>query len=372
VSTPVVYTWQDTLEGATQVVLSTCTAWLNGEQVAELIPVGGSVSADGRRATMRTCTLELAPASGQTVAELYAFLSTAGLELRPRRGFIYPDATTETRPLGHYLIDSLSYSEAREVSSVSVTCSDVSVRIQRASFTDPYQIASSTDLADGVAALLADRWASVAVDLDNVSGTLAAQVTLTDGSSSDPWAEARALMANYGYTLYVDAEGVVRATIPPDPASAVPSRIYRTGATALITKRSWSLPMASVRNGVIVTGEGSEIATPVRGEAWDTDPASDTYYLGAMGALPEYISSSVISTEAQAEAVASARLALLTGRVSTLSIEQIVDPSLEPLVAIAIEDADSGSLTVYVVDAVTTPLSPTDAQAVTVRSGSEL
>jgi hypothetical protein len=313
---------------------------------------------------MRTCTLELAPAASQTVAELYAFLSTAGLELRPRRGFIYPDATTETRPLGHYLVDSLSYSEAREVSSVSVTCSDVSVRIQRASFTDPYQIASSTDLADGVAALLADRWPGVAVDLD--------QVTLTDGSSSDPWAEARTLMANYGYTLYVDAEGVVRATIPPDPASAVPSRIYHVGATALITKRSWSLPMASVRNGVIVTGEGSEIATPVRGEAWDTDPASDTYYLGAMGALPEYVSSSVISTEAQAEAVASARLALLTGRVSTLSIEQIVDPSLEPLVAIAIEDADSGSLTVYVVDAVTTPLSPTDAQAVTVRSGSEL
>jgi hypothetical protein len=254
---------------------------------------------------------------------------------------------------------------------VTVACSDVSVRIQRAALTNPYQVASGTDLAEAVAALLADRWPGVVTALDDVSGTLAAQVTLTDGSSSDPWSEARKLAANYGYILYVDADGVVRALVPPDPVSAAPTRTYRYGSRAIITKRDWSLPMERVRNGVIVTGEGSELAAPVRGEAWDTDPVSPTYYLGAMGALPEHVSSSVIATQAQAESVARARLALISGRVSTLAIEQIVDPSLAPLDVIGLERVD-GSMTCYVVDAVTTPLAPTGVQSVAVRSGMEV
>ncbi len=120
-------------------------------------------------------------------------------------------------------------------------------------------------------------------------------------------------------------------------------------------------------NGVIVTGESSANDTPPRGEAWDLNPASPTYLYGPFGAVPEFYSSPLITTQAQAETVAAAMLAGTLGKTEQLSWEQVVHPGLAPLDVVAVQFAD-GSSSSYVIDSLTVPLTVADIMSATARS----
>jgi hypothetical protein len=366
---PVSHDWKAALESPARVDVVTCAAYLGAEHVADLSLTGGSVSADGRRSTMRTATLEIAPDSSYTHEQMYTFLSTPGLELRPRRGVMYADGEIETKPLGCFVIDELSFAETAAGTQLSAQCSDVSVRIQRAALVDAYQMTAGDALAEVVITALQDRYAPVSVGFtaSTVPDDLAASVVLGLGSSSNPWSELQAIMAAHGWLLYIDADGVVQATAPSSPDFATPTYIYARGAAALVTERTRNLPLEAAYNGVIVSGEGSGVATPVRGETWDSDPRSPTYYLGPFGQVPKFISTPLVTTEAQAVAVATLNLALSTGRRDEFSFVALVRPELAPLDVVGMERADGGS-DVYVIDQVTTPLSPTGTQSATTRS----
>jgi hypothetical protein len=365
----VTHDWKAALESPARVDVVTCAAYLGAEHVADLSLTDGSVSADGRRATMRTATLEIAPDGSYTHEQMYALLATPGLELRPRRGVMYADGEVETKPLGCFVIDELSFVETAAGTQLSAQCSDVSVRIQRAILADPYQMAGGDSLAEVVIAALQDRYAAVSVGFtaSTVPDDLAASVVLGLGSSSNPWSELQAVMEAHGWLLYLDADGVVQATAPISPSYVTPTYTYARGAAALVTERTRSLPLDAAYNGVIVTGEGSGVTTPVRGEAWDTDPRSPTYYLGPFGQVPKFISTSLVTTEAQAVTMATLDLALATGRRDEFSFAALVRPELAPLDVVGMERADGGP-GVYVVDQVTTPLSPTGTQSATTRS----
>lgn len=351
-----------------QIMRAGILAYIGGQLVAELDAIGGSVTADSRRSIWRTATIDFAPDEDFTFAEIYRLLATPGLELVVRRGWRTPQGEEVIVSLGRYVVDEVTLDEAEDGMAVSANCSDLSTRIQRARWTEPYQIASGTGLAAALANLLADRWTEVTVGFDDnaVTNTLGAQVILDAGTDSDPWSDAQNIAQAHGYVLFFDAEGVVRLQPAPDPNTVTPTYFYHRDEHAVVVSQSRVAPMERTYSGVVVTGEGSGLATPVRAEAWDEGPQSPTNVNGPFGYVPYFYSSPLITTTDQAKDVALAMLSSVTGRVEQLSFELVPNPAVKPLDAVEVEDSE-GYFHTYLLDEVTTPLSPTEAMSSTAR-----
>lgn len=346
-----------------------CTLWLDDIFVRELHLTGGSVTADSRRSRTRDATIEVAPDEELTHRELYDLLTTPGLEIQLARGFYdlqcaQPEAERERAPLntvlaalGRFVIDTLSYKRSGSGTTLSVSCSDLSARISRARWTDPYQVAAGTGLVTALVELLRDCWPDVrfAFDASAVPDTVEAAAVFDVGEGSDPWADAANLAAAHSYLLLFDETGRAALAALPDLAQASPVFTFARGATAIMTEQERSAPLENVYNGVIVTGEGSGVETPVRGEAWDDDPGSPGYRWGPLGPAPMFYSSPLITTTDQAAQTAASLLAGVIGRAEAFSWSSVVHPGLLPLDVIAVELED-GTTRDYIIDQLTIPL----------------
>lgn len=351
-----------------QTVYVSGAAYLAGVLLATLPITGGSVTADARRSLTRDGSIELAPDADLSHEELYDLLATPGIEVTLERGFVEGDGTRTGAPLGRFVVDQMTYKRTPAGSTLSVALSDLSRRVSRARWGDPYQVAAGTAVADAINAILADRAPSVATAITtlNTSGTIGAAIVFEGGAESDPWACAGSIASDFGCALLINAAGVA-VTIPApmlDPAFSVFT--FARGTTAIRTDESRVAPLERTYNGVIVTGEAPELAAPARGEAWDTNPASATYYLGPFGRVPLFYSSPLIRTPEQAAAAAATRLAGIIGRVAQLLWSQLVHPGLVPLDVVLVEGA-AGELTPYILDAFTIPLTVDGAASAVAR-----
>lgn len=339
-----------------------------GALVCELAITGGTVTADARRSLVRDGSVDLAPTSDHSQLELKDLLSAPGAEVTLERGFELADGTRIGAALGRFIVDEVTYKRTPAGETLSATLSDLSKRVSRARWADPYQIEAGTPVAIALNAILMDRAPTIASDIStgNTDGILGAGVIFEGGESSDPWASAGQVAASFGYVLTIDAAGhaVTRPEPALDPKRAVFT--FARGATAIRTDESRTSPLERTYNGVIVTGESPDLEEPVRGEAWDENPASPTYCLGPFGRVPTFYSSPLIATTEQAEAAAGTLLAGVLGRVEQLSWNQLVHPGLRPLDVVLVEDA-SGVEVPYILDAITFPLSVDGAAGAVAR-----
>lgn len=307
---------------------------------------------DSRRGITRACDLELTPTTALSAEDVYALVMRPQTEIVVERGLMV-DGVAVYVPLGVFSTDTAEIDKATS-GSVKWTGSDRSKKIARARFTDPFQIASGTSLATAGAALLADRWASVATDFALVAETLGAGIVYEAGADSDPWASARTLFADHGYDLHFDGIGTARATPIPDPATSPPSFSFGSGETSLVLGAQRKGTLEQTYNGVIASGEGSEVTTPVRFEAWDTDPASPTYYGSGMGKVPYFYSSPLLTDVDKCEQAARTLLAKVKGKTEQLSWPAVVNPAIEPLDVVSV--TIGGVTSVAVIDSLTMPL----------------
>lgn len=351
-----------------QSIVSEVLAWYEGVVVASLSVVDGSVSADARRAVWRTASLTLAPTDELTHEDVYELLARPGLELTVKRGWLTHRGDSLLYPLGRFIVDEVTYVESAQGTEVAVSCSDLSVRISRARWTEPFTIAAGTTVVEAVSSILSDRWTEVPLGLSEMSaaGALGAPAVFEASDTSDPWSDAQNIAVAHGFILYFDASGVARLCLPADPATTTPRYTYTRDEHGVILEKTRSSPMESVYNGVIVSGEGSSLARPVRAEAWDIDPASPTSIYGAHGIVPLFYSSSLITTVEQAEDVAESMLQKLAGRLETLVWQQLPNPAIKPLTAVQVEDSD-GAWHTYIIDELVVPLSAGGVMTATVR-----
>ena len=349
----------------------------------ELRVESGSVTMDAGRSIIRTCELKLTATNDMTLEQVFDLVMTPGIEVRVARGLKFAsgdspgygigpfgltefggDTPAELVPLGVFSTDSAQYSR-RVTGAISWSGSDRSKKIARARFTAPYQITAGTDLATAITNLLKTRWQFTQVSFGNVSGAINANIVFEAGASSDPWKEARSLMADYGFDLNFDGDGVARAQPVPDPATSPAVFDYGAGETNLIDDANVSATLERTYNGVIASGEGTEVATPVRALVWDEDPTSPTYYLSGFGQVPYFYSSPQLTTLAQCQVAASTILARVKGRAQGLSWSSVVNPGLEPLDVVT--NTVRGVTSRVVIDQITTPLGASEAQKATAR-----
>ena len=337
-------------------------------QIATLQPIGGEVTVDSRRAIRRQCSLEFVDEDGTlTPANYDAVLAPFNRELRIFRGVRLADGTDEMVPLGVFIITSVNVEDRIDGIKISVEGSDRSLRIARAKWSDNrFWIDSGTAKETAIRNILIDRWSSVQTAFPATGQTTTILYPTLD-QNSDPWRKAQEIAQSAAMDLYFDELGICRMRPIPDPDTGTPIITYADGEEAVLISLSKNLSTDESANGVIYTGEGTNLAIGIIGSAWDMNPASPTYR-PVYGDQPVFLSSPTILTTAEAQAAAEAELRKRIGATEKISWGQIVNPAHDVFDLIAIEREPSKVDAVLMVDSLSIPLKPDDAMNAVARA----
>lgn len=351
-----------------QTVTLRAELWSAGARAATLQVASGSVSVDARRATRRTVTCDLVDPTGDLVPHAATdLLVPTGTQLRLWRGITLPTGTVEEVPLGVFrLTDPKITLDDSGAVKISLTGSDESDTVRAARLTTAWTWAAGTPVGQAILALLADRHPTLPTrDDTSASVTIGATTVTAAGAESDPWKAACDVAAQFGVELIIDAAGTAVVRAIPNPT--VPVVTYARGADAVITSLSRTLSAETTYSGVVVASETSDTSggTPIQAIAWDTNPASPTYYLGPFGKRPYFITSQMITTLAQASATAAAHLPTVTGILDRVEWEQVTNPALDAGDLVALTDPAIGVDAMLTIEALTIPLGSGGMTAVT-------
>lgn len=301
-----------------------------------LTVVGGSIDVDGSASLRRRIgDLAVADTTGAlvpTTASAY-FSPIANNQLRLSVGLLV-DGAKEYVQQGVYHLEGAATEDRPEGLTITLSAYDLGRRYARAKRVTPkvFDASSSTTIVSAITQLLVDAVPGSVLYGENPGYLTPSQVIDT---GADPWEAARALADSMGHELFVNRLGQLwlqRIPDPNDPNLTV-NWTYQEGApgvrTALLgVAREQS--NEDVFNGIIVTGENPSNASPVRVVAWDTDPASPTYYLGPYGMVPDFWQSDKVRTVDQATAAAAGRLNRTKALTEQATFTVMPNPAMEP------------------------------------------
>lgn len=355
---PVTRRFSDTVRQS-HTVVTLAEVFLDDSRIATIFPVDGSVSIDARRAVRRTMSFtvidedgSLTPSQGGRTGVLTPF----GPEVRLYRGVRFGDGTEELVPLGVFVVTDVQVSESAQGQQIAVNGSDRAVKVERNKFVDSFLVAAGTQVETAVATILRNRLPDVEIDFPTTGVTTGRVVVDASQTGGDGWRVARDIASSAGYELAFDADGVARMRTVPDPLDEEPVETYEDGADAVLTDLSRKFDSSRAFNGVIVTGESTSANVPFRAVAFDENPNSPTYRFGPYGEVPLFFRSDLITSSAQAQAVAVAFLRKLLGQSESIEWNQIVNPAHDVLDVVRVK---RGGLDYSVVlDRLTVPLGP--------------
>jgi hypothetical protein len=313
-----------------------------------LVVLGGDVALSASAAVR--ATLEL------TVDGVGAFPDNASDDLAPygnevfvRRGITFGGGTVEWVSLGYFRIRSAGQDDAPD-GPIRLVGQDRMGGIVKGRLTVPVQFAATATYGDVVSQLVLEvyPWATIewddAVETDALGRALIAE--------EDRFAFLDELVTGLGKQWHWDHRGVLVIEAIPDPAEPVWD--VDSGEDGVLVEMGREISDEGVYNAVVVTGEALDTETPPRAVAYDNNPDSPTYWLGAFGKVPRYYASPFITTQSQALTTASAMLRSNLGVPYNVDFRALVNPALEPLDPIRIR---LGALTqTHVIDNLRIPL----------------
>jgi hypothetical protein len=330
--------------------------------------VSGSVDVDRGAHIRRTCSVSLAGTDRRVIPikarDLFSVVS--GHELRLSRGIEFADGQQQLWTLGVFGLSAAPTTDNPDALEVRLSGSDRSRRVIRNRFTAPYIVADGSNAVTAAQALIRDRLPGVQFRSANTAYTTP---QLIFDEQSDPWQAAQDILSGAGMEVFFDIDGycVIQAEPDPNDPTLRASFTYAEGSEATILGLTRDTDNEQIYNGVIVTGESTTNSAPVRGEAWDDNPASPTYYLGTYGKVPLFYRSEFIKTTQQAAAAAKARLRKVMGATELISFTGIVNSAHREGEIIRIERARSGVSGLFMLDGFGIPLRGTDGMTVKTR-----
>jgi hypothetical protein len=262
-----------------------------------------------------TISALMSPLSGGTI-QLYA-------------GFTYPDDSEELVPISrHYWHRSVIDEDAAGL-KISLSCQDLTGRLDACPLTAARPITAGTNVITAMTTL-------IRVVLPNVTivatPTAQGSPAVVLDEQSNLLGELEKLAESIGYEMFMDPIGqlVIRPvpTIDDDPSWS-----YAGGQGLLAVHNA--LDDETTYNGVIAKGENASTGVaPVRGEVWDTDPTSPTYYdpanptLSPIGPRPFFYVSEYLTSSSQCLTAARARLQKVKGLQQMVDINVVQNPAL--------------------------------------------
>ena len=341
----------------------------NNEIISTASPIDGEITIDNRRSIRRQCSLTFVDATGTLVPtnNRSAIFLPYNRELRVYRGIKFADGTEELVPLGVFGLTDVDITDSAQGVKIAVQGSDRSLKVQKAKFIDnSFYISDNTPKETAIRQMLQNRFPSIRTVFPATNQVTTLLYPTLD-KSSDPWKESIKIAESAGMDLYFDEIGTCRMRPIPDPDVDAVVQIYTDTVDSVLTQLSRTLSSSDTYNGVIYTGEGTNLSIGVIGTAWDENPASPTYRY-SYGEVPLFKSSPTILTTSEATAAAQAELKKVLGAAEVIQWDQIVNPAHDVYDIVKIVRSKSGVDKNLVIDSMSIPLSPTGTMKATGRT----
>ena len=330
----------------------------------ELPVSGGGITCDATSQVRRSGTVNtdprLWPVNPRSV------LAPLGTEVQVDYGIGLPAGVVEWVPVIRGLLTEASRRQpVGSDSALPLSLVDRSARVAENRFTAPTQTVSGATAVTEIRRLIQDTLGTSVPVVDSTGSVAVAAVLDIE---RERWTDGVEKLADaIGAEVFFDAQG--NGVIRLQPTLADPVRwIITSGDTGILLTREDKFTRDRVYNGVVANGQRSDGTAPATATVWDTDPNSPTYYLGSFGRKPRFYTSSLLTSNAQCTATATALLARARGTAAQISLTAICNPALEAGDVILTRDTDTGEETRHILDKVTIPLSPNEAQTFETRS----
>lgn len=294
--------------------------------VADDVPfTDGSVSVDRGSETRRSLSLTVPDPADFPFAETDAF-SVYGHEVYVERGIQYADGSTESVPLGFFVITEVSGDI--HAGPLSITAAGRELRLKREVFETATSTAGYTDAAAFIRTYVEQITPAGFVNASSSAETPLA--TRTWDAGAEIWPALVEVATSVGAELFCDAYGTFRLRDIPDIATAPPVWTVDAGEGGTMVSAEMSVSADGVYNRVRVVGENAEDgAPPVAAEARVTDPADPLRYGGRFGRVTKHYSSSLVTTTDQAQGTANALLRKYRAPNRTVALSSIPNPALD-------------------------------------------
>jgi uncharacterized protein DUF5047 len=284
----------------------------------------GSVSVSKQAPIRRSLRMTAVDLDGTLAARLDVY----GHEVRVYRGVIVA-GTAELVPLGTFGVTEAVNPDSDGI-VWDVQGYDRGGVIDERRFYEVYTIASGTNYGTAIQDLVRSKFPAVTFNPAAFSAlTSSTTPALFFEAQANPWQAATGMARSIGMELVMDPMGVCVLQPEPVPLAANIVRIYADPATGVTGFPLLKLDVSRSRrgryNGVVVTGESTSLAVPVRGSAWDSNPGSPTYRYGAFGEVPLFAFNPLMSTAAQCDAAATAELQAQLGSTQEVRYQLIPD-----------------------------------------------
>jgi hypothetical protein len=348
------------------------TAGLTEVLAADLLVVGGSVTADRTAQFRRQCQVQLADSDGALLPLLMGVGGSdpGAAELVLQRGVGFPNGTTELIPLGVFSVSIREVTDTGGGVALALTGYDRSRTVSRAKLLTTYYIAAGTKYLDAAVALVDNRLpfvTPVSRSIESVQPTTT-PTSLVYHEQDDPWARVQELCAAVGCEVFFEVDGALRIRDIPDPTTDPVVFEFVEDSTSLILSVGRALEDEPGYNAVIVTGESSANVDAVpRAIAYDNDPTSPTYFFGPYGQVPEFFNDPLVTNNTQAATAATGRLRRIIGLTETVNMSVVPHPALAPSDVIRVVSEGSGLDRHVLVEALTVPLDVSTAATLATR-----
>ncbi len=280
-------------------------------------------------------------------------LAPYGNELQVSRGVEFPDGTTEMVSLGIFRIETVEVNDSGTGTEIRISGLDRSVRVSDAKFDLPGQVNANTAAATAILEIVKGGYDEA--DDERFEGIEFPLPRVAYEEGADRWEFATQLANRCGGELYFDGDGkLVLAAVPDLSADPVDTIAEGENGVLLSIARRWTREEAF--NRVIVTGESMNQDPAYRGDVYDDDDTSPTYYFGPFGKVLRFERSDVVGSAAQAEAAARGILSKQLGTFSEIQFGSIVQPHLEPGDVVRVTRDSLGIDENHIIDALTIPL----------------
>lgn len=334
----------------------------SGSPVNTIKIVGGDVTFSTSSDVNGTCEIHTDMAWPMNSAALG---SPYGQELFLERGIRFGSGTQEWVGLGYFRIGEVAQDDAPK-GVIRISGEDRMSGVRDARPIAPVQFVAGSSVGTIIDQVVGAcfSWAVTTVypDWDVYNTPLVSDHVLNDDNISF----LNELITSFGRIYYWDYKGrFVVKKIPSLTTQAVTT--INAGRYGVLCSMQRTISRDSVYNAVVATGEPVDEQPPVRGVAFDLNPASPTYWNGAFGHVPKFFSSSFLTSIDQCDSAAASLLAGLTGVPYVVSLGTVPNPALEGWDVIVITYADSQPSEVHIIDTITYPLTVEEEMALSTR-----
>jgi hypothetical protein len=360
---PISLTAQQVLAGSHQITVR-ATAFTDRHGTITDLPISsGAVMVDATSQVRRTARLTVAD-PGLWPVDPFDVLSPLGSELLIEYGIVVPGAGVEWVPLIRGVITDISRDQpvTSGQGALPMSLADRSIKVADDRFDQPVQTIPGARVVSEIQRLIRESLPDVTVTDHTGSTQLAAVIEI----ERERWADGIEKLSDaLGAETFADPTGDFVIRPQATHADPVVWQIH-AGHNGILVSTSEKQTREQVYNRVIASGQRSDATPAVWAAVSDTNPNSPTRYGGPMGRKPRFYSSPLLTTTQQCHEAASALLARTTGMHASLSLTAITNPALDAGDVISV-DTGTGSQ-VHVIDTVTIPLAPGDAQEITTRT----